>query len=140
MDLFVYRPEYKVLVCRECKFAVPPDGLKTHLRRVHKDDHLDLCVHGGPAAVAKKLLSQPNEPLLDPKKEKIAIPVHKVDAHPFLELHSGYQCNLCPQILCTTKGIREHVRIEHNIVRRGPGRPSSNSRYSIQDWTTVICQ
>jgi hypothetical protein len=69
MDLFVYRPEYKVLICRECKFAVPPDGLKTHARRVHKDDHLDLCVHGGPAAVAKKLLSQPNEPLLDPKEQ-----------------------------------------------------------------------
>jgi hypothetical protein len=44
MDLFVYWLECKVLVFRECKFAVPPDGLKTHLRRAHKDDHLDLCL------------------------------------------------------------------------------------------------
>lgn len=140
MDLFVYWPECKVLICRECKYAVPPDGLNPHLRRFHKDDHVDLCVHQGPAAVAKKLLSQPNKPLMDPKKEKIAIPAHKIDAHPFLDLHSGYQCNMCPQILCTTKGIREHVRIEHNIVRRGPGRPTSNSPYSVQDWTSVMCQ
>jgi hypothetical protein len=140
MDFFVYWPEYKVLICRECKYAVPPDGLKPHLRQFHKDDHVDLCAHGGPAAVAKRLLSQPNQPLLDPKKEKIAIPARKIDAHPFLELRSGYQCNICPQILCTTKGIREHVRIEHNIVRRGPGRPSSNAPYSVQDWTSVMCQ
>jgi hypothetical protein len=140
MDLFVYWPEYKVLICRACKFAVPPDGLNPHLRRVHKDDHVDLCVHRGPAAVAKQLLSQPNRPLLDPKAEKLAIPARKIDAHPFLELHSGYQCNRCSQILCTSKGIREHVRIEHNVVRRGPGRPTSSSPYSVQDWTTVMCQ
>jgi hypothetical protein len=140
MDLFVYWPEYKILIYRACKFAVPPDGLNPHLRRVHKDDHVDLCVHRGPAAVAKQLLSQPNKPLLDPKAEKLAIPARKIDAHPLLELHSGYQCNICPQILCTSEGIREHVRIEHNIVRRDPGRPTSSSPYSVQDWTKVTCQ
>jgi len=57
---------------------------------IHGHDHVDLSVRGGPAAIAKKLLSQANMPLLDPKKEKVAIPEHKIDASLFLDLYSGY--------------------------------------------------
>jgi hypothetical protein len=79
-------------------------------------------------------------PLLDPKKEKVAIPEHKIDASPFLDLYSGYQCTLCPKVLCSKKGIGRHLRTEHGIVRRGPGRPSLTSQDKCQDWTDVTCQ
>jgi hypothetical protein len=110
MDLFAYWSEYKVLICWKCKFAVPPDGLRSHLHRVHGHDHVDLSVGDGPAAVAKKLLSQADMPLLNPKKEKVAIPEHKIDASPFLDLYSGYQCTLCPKVLCRV-GDEEHLYV-----------------------------
>lgn len=140
MDLFAYWPECKVLICRKCKFAVPPGALKSHLHRVHQEDHVDLNVRVGPAAVANKLLTQPNMPLIDPRKEKLAIPEHKIDASPFLDLHPGYQCSLCPKVLRSKKSIARHLRTEHGIVRRGPGRPDPTSLISYQDWTTVTCQ
>jgi hypothetical protein len=65
MDLFEHLPGYKVLIRRNCIFAVPPNVLKSHLQRIHKGDHLDLCDHAGPATVARTLLSQPNMPLID---------------------------------------------------------------------------
>ena len=140
MDLFVYMPEYKILICRKCKFAVPPSALKSHLERTHKGDHLDLRERGGPAAVVQEILSREDMPLLDPRQEKLAIPRHKIDAIPFLHLHSGHQCTICPQILCSIKGIGRHMRIAHGIIRRGPGRPSLTSQQRHQDWTTVTCQ
>lgn len=88
----MYWAEWKALICRECRFAVAPDALASHLHRVHREDHVDMSVRGGPAAIAKKLLPQANMPLIDPKKERVAIPEHKIDASPFLDLHTGYQC------------------------------------------------
>jgi len=140
MDLFVYWAEWKVLICRGCRFAVAPGALASHLHRVHREDHVDLSVRGGPAAIAKKLLSQANMPLIDPKKERVAIPEHKIDASPFLDLHTGHQCSLCPKVLLAKKSIGRHLRTEHGIVRRSPGRPGPTSLLSYQDWTTVICQ
>lgn len=32
------------------------------------------------------------------------------------------------------------MRIEYGIVRRGPGRPCSASKYSVHDWIPVRCQ
>jgi hypothetical protein len=79
-------------------------------------------------------------PLIDPKKERVAIPKHKIDASPFLDLHTGHQCSLCPKVLLAKKSIGRHLRTEHGIVRRGPGRPGPTSLLSYQDWTTVMCQ
>lgn len=72
--------------------------------------------------------------------EKLAFSGHKIDANPFLEMYSGHQCNICPQIFRTINGIYEHVRIEHGIVRRSPGRLSSSSQHIVRDWTAVACQ
>lgn len=76
MDLFMYWPNCKVLIRWEREYESPPDGF----------DHVGLCGHRGPATVAKKLLSQPNKPLMDLRGENMAIPAHKIDAHPSLDL------------------------------------------------------
>jgi hypothetical protein len=67
MSLFAYMPEYKILICRKYIFAVPPSALKSPLERGHKEDHIDLRVRSGPAAVIKDILSQQDMPLLDPR-------------------------------------------------------------------------
>lgn len=78
--------------------------------------------------------------MYDPKRGKIAIPKHRIDASPFLDLHAGYQCSLCPKVMPAKKSIGTHLRTEHGVVRRGPGRPSPMSLLNYQDWTAVTCQ
>jgi hypothetical protein len=140
MDLFQYLSEYKVLVCRLCKYAVPPSWLQSHLQRRHKEDHDDLRSQSGPADVARELLSRIDMPLLDPRRESVTLPAPDSDPIPFLEVQLGNKCSECFKILTDTKGIVRHLREAHNIVRRGPSRPSIASRRLPPDWTTVSCQ
>lgn len=140
MDLFEYLSDYKVLVCRLCRYAVPPSWLQSHLQRRHKEDHDDLRGKSGPANVARKLLSRIDMPLLDPSRDPVALPAPDSDPIPYLEVQTGNKCLECCKILTDTKGIVKHLREAHNIVRRGPGRPTIASRRLPPNWTTVSCQ
>jgi hypothetical protein len=140
MDLFEYFPNFKVLVCRLCRYAIPPKAIKAHLERKHRGDHHDLQGKDGPALTSRKLLSRPDIVLLDPAEETLAPPKPDSDALPFLEVHVGFQCKKCPKILCDTKSIVKHLRKIHKISRRGPGRPSISSQRIEEDWTKVACQ
>ncbi len=117
-----------------------PNWLQSHLQRRHKEDHDDLRSQSGPADVAKKLLSRINMPLLDPRREPLALPAPDSNPIPFLEVQLGSKCSECSKILTDTKGIVRHLREAHNIARRGPGRSSIASRRLPPDWTTVSCQ
>jgi len=140
MDLFEYLPNQKVLVCRPCRIGVPPKSLKSHMQSKHRQDHNDLRGRNGPSSVARELRLRGAMPLCDPSLNPIALPHPNSDAIASLELHQGFQCLRCPQILGCTKGITQHLRTKHSIVRQGPGRPSNASRRSPNDWSPVTCQ
>ena len=129
-----------MLVCRLCKYTIPPDWLQSHLQRRHKEDHDDLRSQSGPADVARELLSRMDMPLLDPRREPVTLPTPDSDPIPFLEVQLGNKCLECSNILTDTMGIVRHLREAHNIVRRGPGRTSIASGRLPPDWTAVSCQ
>jgi hypothetical protein len=70
MDLFKYLPEYRVLVCLSCQFAIPPTSLKGHLRK-HQGKHAVVLTAQQIDTVTKLMLCFD---LLDPAKEPIAFP------------------------------------------------------------------
>lgn len=127
MDLFDYLSDYKVLLCRPRKYAVPPIWLQSHLQRGHKEDHDDLRGKSGPANVAKKLLWRTDMPLLGPRWDPIALPAPDSDPMPSLEVQtSNNKCLECFKILTDTKGIVKHLGEGHSIVRRGPEHPPAS--------------
>jgi hypothetical protein len=89
MDLSKYLPDYKVLMWRFCKYAIPPKWLQSHLQRRHKEDYDDLRSQSGPASMAKKLLSRHDMPVLDPRWEVVTSPTSDSEPIPVLESTAG---------------------------------------------------
>lgn len=77
--------------------------------------------------------------LLDLSEQELKRPVPDSDALPLLKVYTGFKCSKCSKILCDTKSIVGHLRTAHEIVRRGPGRPSLSPRALEKDWTNVTC-
>ena len=121
-------------------YAVAPSWRPSHLQHRHKEDHDDYRRQSGAANVARELLPWIDMPLLDPRRDAITLPVPDSDPVPSLEVKTGNKCLECLKILTDTRRIVKHLREAHNIVRRGPGRPSIAFRMLPPDWTTISCQ
>jgi hypothetical protein len=113
MDLLAFHPDYKVVVCRRCQYAVVPKEIPAPLRTLHKDVE-DLT---GPEIrkCAQTFLTKPVD--LPETTGQLQVPPD-TPAIPFLALyHDGFSCRLCPSTrpyVCRTETVlTEHLRQVH---------------------------
>jgi len=102
--LLHYLPEYRVLVCRECKYAVTLHGLDYHLRTVH---HIRRQEKQALLDYASTLDLAPLEdiPLPDPSTPPL----------PSLSQTQGFKCMHC-RFACTSQEyMYKHVNKEHQL-------------------------
>lgn len=75
-QIFHYLPEYRVVICTSCRYAVPPRAIDRHLKEIHGTDHslrpkfvkfvesLDLCEPGDVIPPTEENFPIPELPVL----------------------------------------------------------------------------
>ena len=120
IDLFVFYPQYQVLVCKPCACAIPPLHLAKHIKKQHARE---ACHDAGlefsnsrsqkqATALARRL--QEKFDILNPRTCKIPLPSPTDLALPDLKLYRGYQCSRCLYILSKTKTGHETMEQHFN--------------------------
>jgi Orsellinic acid/F9775 biosynthesis cluster protein D len=108
-DYFIYLEDWKVLVCRPCKYGLPKKGVERHLRNKHQA--IPLTIRQALIVYARSLLLLPPSEIQTPR-QGISIP-----AFDCLELHEdGCYCTLCDAIYGTEGSMIIHCQ-EHNWVK-----------------------
>lgn len=121
-DLLQYLPEFKVVVCTSCQYALQPGAIPRHLKDIHHIlrssrkpfvQHVETLDLDDPETVIRST---------DDLKE---FPV------PFLPVHDGLKCTHqgCSHLCVTEKRMKSHWCKEHDR----PSRPES-------DWSSVPLQ
>ncbi|KAK7177913.1 hypothetical protein PSPO01_16037 [Paraphaeosphaeria sporulosa] len=153
MDLFVFYPQYQVLVCKPCACAVPPLHLASHIKKQHareacRDAGLDFSVSRSqrPATALARRLEEKYD-ILNPRTCKIPLPSPTEPPLPDLKLYRGYKCSRCTYILSKTKTAQETMEQhfnKHRLLPRKKGRPRRISEILEEDkgpmFTEVYCQ
>jgi hypothetical protein len=97
-DLLQYNAKYRVLICRECKYAIQKGALGSHLLRhkIYRGERKQLL-----CSVSRFELLEPDEVELPPGRSS------PVDGLPIL---SGYRCNApnCTNLCASSKRMRRH--------------------------------
>jgi hypothetical protein len=153
MDLFTYYPQYRVLVCKPCGYAVPPAHLESHINKNHPHDACRAAgvdpVHSRArksAALLAGCLQEVYDPL-DPSAAKIATPPATDPPIPTLKHYRGYQCSRCEHTLAKTKKaqacLQQHFN-SHRLLPRKRGRPGRVADIPEEDkgpmYHEVFCQ
>jgi hypothetical protein len=142
MEFFLYLREYNVIICRECRYAVLPSRLDTHLasskhrvlrrRRVQVEQEI--------AAWLELLWNETD-------LERLRVSRGRPPAFEMLEIHlNGLRCHACSYIVCITRGIQQHCRDQHQWINPWRlGVKSADRRRANQpldrSWTeNVVCQ
>ena len=109
-SMFSQLREYGVIVCKECRYAVWPGEVDSHLRSGHhriKKAERDAIQQEIQAW--DHLITQPNE---------LQLPVEINEPIAELALHDGFLCTLqpggCAAIFRTNKKLRDHWHEKHN--------------------------
>ncbi|KAK7177297.1 hypothetical protein PSPO01_16657 [Paraphaeosphaeria sporulosa] len=149
MDLFVYYPEYHVLVSKSCAYAVAPAHLPAHIVTRHANDICSRDNLDRATKLAATLATRFREEyhLLDPTTSVIPRPPPTKPPFPDLKLYRGYQCTRCDFIRSRTnsalKQIKKHFN-EHRLLPRKGGRPKRIADIPEQDkgpvFREVYCQ
>ncbi|KAH0565678.1 hypothetical protein GP486_000934 [Trichoglossum hirsutum] len=126
MDPFHHYPEYRVLVCKSCQYAIQPTQIVAHLR---SDQHKLSRSQSEELADKYK-----NIQLIDPRTEQIAPTIVITPIHHLPIYRDGLACNHCHFICRSRDWIQRHQREVHNI-KIGRGRKTAQI-----EWTTVWCQ
>jgi len=106
MDSYItYNTEYKILICRQHKYAIPPDYVLRHFRQSHK---------GVPLA-ARQAIMDYSKTLDLATPENIAVPDDGVQAITGLFIVDGFQCvyDDCQELRSTDISMKEHCKKEH---------------------------
>ncbi|KAH7374072.1 hypothetical protein BKA64DRAFT_586525 [Cadophora sp. MPI-SDFR-AT-0126] len=105
--LLTYLPHYRVLICKECQYAIQPLAVSRHLKELHGICRSD---REGFMAYTRSLN------LANPKD----VPLPKYDATPvpFLPTQRGFACGLsgCDHLSVTVKRMKRHWAHTHNGV------------------------
>lgn len=107
--LLVHLPDYGVLLCKSCKFAVQPRAISSHLlrHRVYRDKRQTVL-----ELVAQLYLLEPDK-----------VPIPTVGIRPFLHLpvHAGYRCSFpkCGHLYISYKRMSLHLQERHKKVPSG---------------------
>jgi hypothetical protein len=110
MDLFIFYPEYHVLVCRSCAYAIAPPHLAAHMVTKHANNICSRDSLRRATTIAATLATRLKEEhdLLDPTTSIIPRPLPTKPPFPDLKLYRGYQCTRCDFTRTKTKtALRE---------------------------------
>jgi hypothetical protein len=108
-DAYVtYNAPYKVLICRQHKYAVPPDAILRHFRDCH---------HGIPLPTRQAIFNY-SRTLDLAAPEDIVIPQDAVERIKELGITEGFQCvyNDCSELRGTNESMEQHCRKAHGWV------------------------
>lgn len=108
-QLLFYNATYRVLICRECKYAIQKSALESHLLRhkIYRNERAQLL-----ASIAKLVLFEPQDvPLPHPTSPPIdGLPVT-----------NGYRCTIggCGNLCASEKRMRRHWSENHDGLKQG---------------------
>ncbi|KAL5344753.1 hypothetical protein ACLOAV_010150 [Pseudogymnoascus australis] len=122
MDFLEFNPNFRVLICTRCKFALAPGTVGSHLSNLHKDQ-VTLSERRDCIALWANKPIQPAEVIQQLDVPEDAPPVPK------LALHSnGVCCLLCQEqayICGSVRSMQDHLKKAHAWTSRcKAGRPS----------------
>lgn len=137
MDILLYLPSYRVMVCKPCGIAVAPHRLQAHLNKLHVEQSTALASRDLVRRFVNETLpSILDSPLLDPRKENVHLPDLDCEALPGLRILQGLGCNSCGYVCKGIDQIRQHHNVEHASFRKhrgGPRKKHSSTRQSEID-------
>ena len=111
MDAYViYNPEYKVLICRQHKYAIPQDRIFRHFQLFHLFIPL----------ATRQLISNYSKTLELVAPENVATPLELVLCIDGLTIVNGFLCQYdrCRELRSTERSIKEHCRGKHEWKAR----------------------
>lgn len=73
------------------------------------------------------------QPLLDPRVERIIIPTEECDPLPHLKVHKGFGCEYCPLVSPCTVRLKQHYNAIHAAVRRGRGGLKGSGSRAVRE-------
>ena len=140
MEILHYLPDYQILICKPCQYAISPSRFQTHMRTHHRDTagfrtHKEL--------LATRAIIDANYLWKDPSREPVPLPPPDSPPIPNLPLKRGLRCLECLHICCTPEGIRNHLYRAHPHLRRPRSRPSALGSQADQTqprWEETFCQ
>lgn len=104
-DLLSYNARHKVLICRECKYAIQKSALESHLLRhkIYRGDRRRLL-----DSIAELQLLEPDEVQFPPAESS------RIDELPVIE---GFRCTAdgCENLCASLKRMRRHWSETHGI-------------------------
>lgn len=145
MDLLYFDPNWSVLLCTHCQYALVPGAVAAHL---NSDPHKDAVTPAQAKACAETWNAVALQPPKLVQQQEIPCLTQQI---PHLALHcDGIACRLCPvqqpYICRSQKGMQRHLRSQHNWQSpQGKGRYSVAARlaktaYSKLVISPVCCQ
>ena len=145
MDPFVHFPSQRVVVCSQCKHAVLPSNINTHLRNEDK--------HNMPQEDRTRIVEQVQAigGLITDRVELNQLVLPLASSPPIPELQpprtNGMQCQLqdeaqrpCRFIICNEDEIRKHCRKKHGWENKQKGRPKAGTEQDFPWRAGVHCQ
>lgn len=125
MDSFIHLPEYRIVICKECKFAVVGAAIKKHLQGKHKG-----VTKVERLRVAREISQIPH--LIQTEVELQDFQFPSPNTPPITGLtveQNGLKCRQCSYVVCGRRNIQEHCRVEHGWENdRGKGREAFDKR------------
>lgn len=106
-NLLCYLPKYKVLICKECRYAIQPSAISRHLKDLHHIYRLD-----------RKLLLEYAEGLDLAAPQEVKLPCPHEPAIDLLTTESGLACSAreCEHLCMTVKRMKSHWSSTHRNV------------------------
>ncbi|KAK4551753.1 hypothetical protein LTR86_010946, partial [Recurvomyces mirabilis] len=136
-DVFVHRPEFGIIICQQCEYAVVPQQVNRHVK-----DHHPFISKQQRIAIAQSIQALPDvaqihQDVTYPSADEVpiaALPVY----------HDGLQCRECSYVCRHVRRMQEHYKVQHRWVnhqRRG-GQAKQKQKHSRNSvWNIRIpCQ
>jgi hypothetical protein len=112
MEHFTHLTQYQIIICKDCKYAVLPSQI---------DSHLASAKHRIPVrrrrAIQEKIQTWPELLQNEADLVRLQMPTHGPPPLEQLEVYvDGRKCGTCGHIMRTDEGIKKHYRIRHGWV------------------------
>jgi hypothetical protein len=113
MDFLEFNPEYSILICTRCGYAVPPAAIRAHLKGLHRKELSDVDIKAYAEACLAYNVAPPA------KTQRRAVPLDTPPI-PHLKIYAkGIRCQLCktdtPYICHADRNMRIHLKDVHSL-------------------------